>query len=51
LSDGLRRGLSATLKISQQILKLNIKFSRNILYSVYVQIIPSFRVTKFEAIF
>ena len=51
LSDGLKRGLSATLKISQQILKLNIKFSRNILYSVYVQIIPSFRVTKFEPIF
>jgi hypothetical protein len=43
--------LSATLKISQQIHNLNIKFNRNIYYSTPVQIIPSFRVIKFEPIF
>ena len=43
--------LSATLKISPQIYKLNIKISRNIYYSTCVQTIPSFRVIKFEPIF
>lgn len=43
--------LSATLKISPQIYKLNIKISRNIYYSTCVQTFPSFRVVKFEPIF
>jgi len=48
---GLEMVLSATLKISSQIHKLNIKISRNIYYSTHVQTIPSFRVVKFEPIF